>query len=550
MDNFLLGIAGHGEAGLGKVALRLEFPSNAEMFEYIDTNRQLHQFVKPPNAKNPKDPETQKRLKQIAEKAKLEPTAEPIHQEKDPGIKLIPLNEIFTDHANFQNRESEFSAESVERILSAIHESAFSWAVFDPITLYRNPKDNRYYVLSGHSRFEAFKRASKAGLQAESRSFDKIPARIFEGTLEAAKQLARTSNNLSTKETDVERANYYRQKRLEGTSEKILKAEAQKYEGKNATFILNLSYLNPTGKAWESLKLITQGTESENSRTIKELADWVGEARRRFPQLTNSHENEIFDWLYSGAFSKLKIKRAYLERLGMAIAKATQFGVMDERLNIENRSGKSATELEYDEKVADARLEYDQAEKELREKRKEFIARGADLEKLDQYLLEYQARVNNTLRRLNDLVKLRDAVKEGARNQMSLFGLGSIAQFNFLGVIGSHFGFQGLGNVQDAFHFHSTDIYYPKLELDKMNKLKISKSEIEEIFDSKTKSYFQEINKKYSPLHFAVTGWSSKKRFIGFYIVVDSFQGVPKLVFGDPYFMEFSQIANEINLMT
>lgn len=425
--NDLLGIDGP-DPGLGKVALRIEFPDNEELFRYLDTNKQIQQFVKAPNSKNPRDPETQSRLQKIVANAKGQP-APPLPAadlESDSGVVLIPIDQIFTDHKNFQNRETDYSSDSVNRILQAIGEGSFRWSMFDPITVWADPADGgKLKILSGHSRTEAFRQAAASRSTAEGKDFSRIPAKIFTGTLEEAKELARTSNNLSTKETEVERAIYYREKRMAGTSQKEIRDLAAKYEGKNAGFIINLSYLSPAGKTWDSLRILSAGTESENSRTIKEIADWIGEARRKFPDLTNGHENEIFDWLFGGAFSRIKGKRDYLERLSMAIQRATQFGVMDERLNIENRSLKTASEIEYDEKVEKARADYNEAEKVLKEKRKEFISRGADPNRLESYLLEYQAAVNNALRRLNELVKIRDQVRDGAKNQMSLFGLGS-----------------------------------------------------------------------------------------------------------------------------
>jgi len=94
--------------GLGKVGLRLEFQNNDEMFQYIDANKQIQEFVKPPNSKNPRDPETQDRLKKIVATAKAAGDQDQVDdQETDSGVKLIPLDQIFTDHKNFQNRETD-----------------------------------------------------------------------------------------------------------------------------------------------------------------------------------------------------------------------------------------------------------------------------------------------------------------------------------------------------------------------------------------------------------------------------------------------------------
>jgi hypothetical protein len=551
-----LNAIGFIHTGLGKASFRLEFPFNVEMFQYLDTNRQLQQFVRPPNSKNPKDPDSQTRLQTLTLKAKNEAEKTDTLPDQDTGVKLVPLDQIFTDHKNFQNRESEFSQESVTRILNAIQDGSFSWAAFDPIILWVNPSDQKFYVLSGHSRNEAFRQAEKLGLTMAGKDFTKIPAKLFEGSLKEAKELARISNNLSTKETEIERAIFYREKRNDGLSPKEIKEMAQKYEGKNANFILNLSYLNPAGKAWESLKLLSSGTESENSRTIKEIADWIGDARRKINDLTNLHENEIFDWLFSGAFQKLKTKRNFLERLGMAISKATQFGIMDERLNIENRSGKSETELEYDEKVQAARLEYLQGEKELREKRKEFIARGAEPEKLDSYLQDYQARVNNSLRRLNELVKLRDQVKEGAKNQLALFGLsGQKLEFDFLGAIGAVSA--GIGTIDLPNDFQSNDLYFSNEDLDLMNKYKITKSEILDIYTGVVPVFAKNLGLKTSQYSILFVGMTKKGRFIGFIaemVEQTMFRGKSssfdyKIVISVVFPLDISQIAAIIKML-
>jgi hypothetical protein len=411
---------------LGKVGVRLEFENNNQLIEYLTSNRDLDQFVKVPKSKNPST--TTKALTKHLENSSSdnEPGSDPEMEESGTGIYLIPLNQIHIDHANFQNRETEFSAESVERILDAIRGSTFRWAMLDPITLYRNPTDSRLYILSGHSRYKAFQLAAESRESVEGRNFNKIPARIFTGSMAEAIELARNSNNLSTKETELERANFYREKRNSGMVRKDLELEAKKFEGRNASFVLNLSCLNPNGNTIQAMKAMGESTESENSRAIKDVADWIGESRRKMAALTDTHENELYTWLMNGAYRQLGSKRNFIDRVSAVLAKRVNFGITDEYLNIENRSVKSSPELKYEEDLENLKKEYDYYLKERQAKEKEFVARGASGDQLQTLLVQYQANVENALRRLTAHVNNREAVKDYAKNQMSIFGLGAI----------------------------------------------------------------------------------------------------------------------------
>ena len=78
------------------------------------------------------------------------------------AVYLVDIKEIGFDRKLFQNREEEYSEESVQRIIQAVQEGAFKFEVFDPILLWKRP-DGRLIVLSGHSRTEAFSRLAKMG---------------------------------------------------------------------------------------------------------------------------------------------------------------------------------------------------------------------------------------------------------------------------------------------------------------------------------------------------------------------------------------------------
>ena len=141
------------------------------------------------------------------------------------AVNLVPLGKIQFARELFQNREEEYSEETVQRIIEAVQTGNFRFEVFDPVLLWRNPK-GQLIVLSGHSRTEAFNRLSAMGMS----DFDRIPAKIIEVSKEEARRIALESNTLSTRETDAERAGYYRMLRDQGADGADVDQQARKNE--------------------------------------------------------------------------------------------------------------------------------------------------------------------------------------------------------------------------------------------------------------------------------------------------------------------------------
>ena len=317
---------------------------------------------------------------------KVEGGATSAAAQSDSGVVLIPIFDLNFDTKNFQNREDEYSETSVNRIIDAVADGEFNWAVFDPITVWHNPSDGKIYVLSGHSRSEAFRRLAMQGAQAQGRKFDKIPAKIFDGTFEQARELALNSNTLSTKETDIERANYYRERRAKlmergGKPSEIRKQLlelARKNEGKNANRIIYLSYLTPRGITYDALKnLQNAGTQDRERMTV--AAEWIGHLRYQFPQLTEMHENELYRFLITNGHygSDVRNFADFAKRVQTAIEKNTEWGNFnaDKALNMERNLGKSENEKRYDAELARLKKEWVDADDTLTRKLGEFKAR-------------------------------------------------------------------------------------------------------------------------------------------------------------------------------
>lgn len=163
---------------------------------------------------------TYKPFKRTVPKKGTPAAAEP-QQNTAIASEFVPIKWIGTNK-RFQNRESDFSTRSVTNIIEAVKDGSFRWSNLDPIILWQpnraveelkvfEKERPRYYVLSGHSRLEAFRRLYDMQATAQGRDFGYIPAKIEVGiSFEETQKIALNSNTLSTKETDIERAAYYR----------------------------------------------------------------------------------------------------------------------------------------------------------------------------------------------------------------------------------------------------------------------------------------------------------------------------------------------------
>ncbi|MGB1205320.1 MAG: hypothetical protein ACPG5B_06735 [Chitinophagales bacterium] len=211
-------------------------------------------------------------------------------------VQWRPLDKIHIDTKSFQQRKQAFSEESVQRIIRAVENGTFRWEILDAFLLWRNPQNKRTYVLASHSRLEAFKRLYAKKIRVNGRGFGRAPVKIIDATYEEAMTIALMSNTLSTPETIIERANYYRILMANGTNLAKIERTAKEYEGKNASTILSYMYLNPNGKALNAAGRL-QNAEANSRRIAESTAAWLGFTRKRLPNLSNLHEDEMYDFL-------------------------------------------------------------------------------------------------------------------------------------------------------------------------------------------------------------------------------------------------------------
>lgn len=344
-------------------------------------------------------------------------------------IQDIPLTSIKTDTQLFQGREKLFSERSVQNIVSDAENGSFIWENLDPVTLWRSP-DGSVYLLSGHSRKEAFSRLSKMGIKVQGKGFDRIPAKIIMNMpLEVARKVALESNTLSTKESDIERAAYYRKLRQDGATERVLIDQVKKNEGRNWTNVYAYTFLSPTGKMWAILKQFAE-SEDTSAMLAKSLGKWIGQARRNNQELTNAHENEIYDWLfnargYGTGSNQVSSERDFLDKIQYFIQKNTFFGQFnpDLPLNILNTLVKSPAEQEFEQQITEKQLEIQKLDAEIKQRIKSLTAQKATKSDLQRIVTPIETALRNARSELARLMQKKASVVEYSKNEARLFGI-------------------------------------------------------------------------------------------------------------------------------
>ncbi|MEZ4991904.1 MAG: methyltransferase [Saprospiraceae bacterium] len=332
------------------------------------------------------------------------------------------IRNIHTDEQRFQNR-----TDLNQTIVNEIAEN-YDPNQFDPIVIWRDPKDEKIYLLAGHHRLAGVKKRQKGG--------GMIAARWFKGSESKAITYAKELSNANrTLETPLERAGIYRTKLEKGEDKKKIRTQAEKLEGKNWRYVLNLAHLNPDGKTVNALLALVDNSDKATQQNLEKIADWIGEARRQFDALTNAHENEMYDFLLDNFKAKkpaITRKDLWIERV-RAIVQALDFKA-SQPLNLKRIQYKTQGETEYEAQMRQIDQQIEQAEKKKQELRdrfnkpthKQYVS--PDLPDYDQL----QKRANDQVDKLDaELKRLRKSKLELAqkKGQMASGGLAQMDIF-------------------------------------------------------------------------------------------------------------------------
>jgi len=313
-------------------------------------------------------------------------TAKELLEVPQVAAVFFPVEKIHVDTKRFQNREEDFSHESVMRIVENYDSNRL-----DPVKLWEDPANGKVYILSGHSRLEAHRIMKK----------QEIPSSFFKGTEQQAIRFAKIfANRDNSPETLLEDIRAYVRMR---DVEKLAKADIRK-TFKNWQRLEAYSHLNPKGKF-----LLTLGTEARTQFPyIENKAMWVGLLREHYSQLSNLHEDEMFDFLFSDKGLLLK-KDEFVSRVEKRVS---TIDFNPEQALLLHSEGKAGAGGRADTSEAQERIRQlqEESKKLLEQKRKaKTSAERTELSRLIE---------NNE----KEISRLSEGIKTAIRTQSSLFG--------------------------------------------------------------------------------------------------------------------------------
>jgi hypothetical protein len=198
-------------------------------------------------------------------------------------FEIVPIEDLKVDTERFQGRFEPYSKESVQSIVDAVKRGEFDPNDFDPVHIWRDVGTGDEVILSGHSRLEAMKRVGSSDIAIIRRDFSTEEAAIHWATEQA--------NRMAT--TEGLRSDIKAFKAMRDRGEDVQKMKAR--FGRNFNDYDAYSQLDPRGKF---LDIIGQRAFADFPHAQK-WARAVGELRKQFPELTNQHERQIFDQLYT-----------------------------------------------------------------------------------------------------------------------------------------------------------------------------------------------------------------------------------------------------------
>ncbi len=210
--------------------------------------------------------------------AKVEPT------EAVKGYQTLPTVSVSVEPKTFQRRTDVDPKTGANEGKMKVIMAGFKEEKLNPIVVWRDPKTNKMMVIDGHHTLEAAKRSNVAS----------VVVKIFKGTRKEAIQESKVLNDERTVNDIFARAATLREMREAGESEASIVRASKKYD-KEATMAVALSSLNPNGKTMQAMKALENAPDERD--TAGKYGRWIGEARKKFPTLTNQHENEMFDYL-------------------------------------------------------------------------------------------------------------------------------------------------------------------------------------------------------------------------------------------------------------
>jgi hypothetical protein len=343
---------------------------------------------------------------------------------KTEAFGEVELSAITKDLKNYQGRQGEeYSEQTYNRILNEEKEGKFVRSSMPPILVYER-KNGTFELLAGHSRLAAFESLAKA-----NDDFKTIPTQFIRETdgvtFEQAKKIAQESNQGAVQKV-TDNALYFRKIRegIESTTE--IRQKAKDLYGNNATYIIELSYLNPKGKTFQSLVAMAKAEDKDTQERLGTVASWVGAVRQRISRkITDSHENEMFDYLMDEKnYQKFKLKSGFIDKI-TDIVENPEYD-RTKPLNLPQTAELTTAEREYKRRLNQLAAELKEKEAELKSRRNELVGKqkekGYTNEDINRVLEPVRNEIIAIEQERDELQKQEGKYKQAGESEIGLFG--------------------------------------------------------------------------------------------------------------------------------
>ena len=318
----------------------------------------------------------------------------------------IPIKSINVDPDRFQPPERAGTlGYEADRVNAMVEDFQPELIARNPITVWKDPVDDKYYVLAGHHRYQAV--TQKGG-------YDSMPVYEFKGTEAEAITHAYTENAQSKGMDDVDTAHAVGMLHKQGkTPKEILAAMPSISNIEAVRKYVALSYLNPKGN-------FMQNYTNTSLIGIKGRAQKVSQYRKKWPEFKDSHEDAIFDYVYvHGMWKRNKIDD-YIDSIIYLNVFFDQFD--GKPLRLKDPIGRSAAELEYDERVEVLNKEISKMQSDRNKLDRRAAEEGIDVKALTKAKSKLDEEIAAAYQELNKMVIGRDGAISQIRQQGSLFG--------------------------------------------------------------------------------------------------------------------------------
>jgi len=169
-----------------------------------------------------------------------------------------------------------------------------------------------------------------------------------------------------------------------------------------------------------------EGRDDTSQENIKNVANWIGTARQRFPELSNLHEDELYDWLIGGAFGRQYTNmRDFLQKVQSVIYQRTEFGRFnpDTPLNVANVATPTFGEAQYNAQLADLKKRIRDIETEYQDKIRQLNATDIPQEDKERILNRIEMQLRTARQKLVNFTQRATKPGSAAKSELNLFAV-------------------------------------------------------------------------------------------------------------------------------